>query len=152
MNIHDLPEKLIGRIFPEPNTGCWLWGGPVNAKGYGMHSYRRDGKWTVTTAHRAVYGMLRGIVPRNLVTDHLCRVRSCVNPDHIRVVTDRENVLFNSVGKAAQNHAKSCCPKCSREYTAESRMRGGKQSQHRRCRPCNAERTLEQYYAKKANA
>jgi hypothetical protein len=43
-------------------------------------------------AHRSVYVHLRGPIPPGMTIDHLCRNRSCVNPDHLEVVSLKENV------------------------------------------------------------
>src|SRR3990172_4211550 len=75
------------RYIPEPNTGCWLWAGNLDTPGYGqISSLGRK-----VLAHRLSYIFLRGPIPRGLQIDHLCRVRSCVNPDHMELVTSREN-------------------------------------------------------------
>ena len=74
---------------PEPNTGCWLWTRAATGRGYGAVRIRRQ--WT--QAHRASWTALRGPIPSGLVIDHLCRTPLCVNPEHMRVVTQRENTL-----------------------------------------------------------
>lgn len=70
---------------------CWLWLGARTKNGYG--NIKVDGK--VQYAHRVAYeekfGPLPAFTDRQL--DHLCRVRNCVNPDHLELVTHRENVL-----------------------------------------------------------
>jgi hypothetical protein len=93
-------ERAMGLISPEPNCGCWLWMGAVNRGGYGfMHAGYVDGKRIVRTAHRAIYQALKGPVPDEIDLDHLCRIRSCVNPDHLEPVTRSEN-LRRGVGAA----------------------------------------------------
>lgn len=69
--------------------GCWLWTGPMFWNGYGHISAATFG---TTLAHRAFYEAHRGpITERDL--DHLCRVRGCVNPDHLEPVTHSENII-----------------------------------------------------------
>lgn len=65
-------------------TTCWLWTGPKSPLGYGRSSS--------SGAHRRVYEYLIGRVPEDMDLDHLCRVRNCVRPDHLEVVTHAENV------------------------------------------------------------
>lgn len=98
--------RFDAKWVPEPNTGCWLWTGAVSEKGYGAFWGGLDGP---RTAHRWAWLLYRGLVPHGMVLDHLCRVRSCVNPDHLRVVTPTQNTLENSVSFSATNRAKTHC-------------------------------------------
>lgn len=67
---------------------CWHWlAGISAATGYG------NIWWLGRTqsAHRVAYTLLRGPIPPALTIDHLCRVRHCVNPAHLELVTQAEN-------------------------------------------------------------
>lgn len=69
------------------NTECWVWQWCINKDGYGA-------VWDGTTmigAHRHYYELHRGSIPPGMQIDHLCRIRACVNPDHLEVVTKVEN-------------------------------------------------------------
>lgn len=79
----------MDKVSPEPNTGCWLWLAGVNRSGYGHFSVKSVSK----LAHRAAYELFVGKIPRGLGLDHLCRVRSCVNPAHLEPVTQKENCV-----------------------------------------------------------
>lgn len=68
-------------------TPCWIWTGQLNDRGYGLATGGQS-----RLAHRALWIKLRGPVPRGLELDHLCRVRACVNPEHLEPVTHAENV------------------------------------------------------------
>ena len=68
---------------------CWFWTGFKNKAGYGLIYINRK----LTRAHRLSYEIYKGEIPKNLVLDHLCRVRHCVNPKHLEAVTSRENTL-----------------------------------------------------------
>lgn len=77
---------------------CWLWRGAIGANGYG--AFRGpDGK--TTTAHKFAYEALVGPVPSGLHLDHLCRIRSCVRPDHLEPVTPALNVRRAAVVRSA---------------------------------------------------
>lgn len=78
--------RMVGR-----SPDCWRWLGGVKANGYGMFAIKRDNRWTKANAHRYAYELFVGPIPDEWEVDHLCRVRSCVNPDHLEVVTLREN-------------------------------------------------------------
>lgn len=73
--------------FDGPN-GCWLWTASLNNFGYGNFSLH--GKPTL--AHRAAWEIYVAPIPAGLHIDHLCRVRHCVNPEHLEVVTRAENM------------------------------------------------------------
>jgi hypothetical protein len=86
-----LLEVLLSNCMPEPTTGCWLWLGCTNPKGYGDV---RHGK-VRGYAHRLMYEQLVGPIPEGLCLDHVrargCSTTSCVNPDHLEIVTREEN-------------------------------------------------------------
>lgn len=84
---------------------CWLWTGAINTGGYGSCRIgRRDLK-----AHRVAYTLLKGSIPSGLQLDHLCRVRNCVNPDHLEPVTSRVNI-HRGVSCIAEHAASTTCP------------------------------------------
>lgn len=68
------------------DTPCWLWAGTVKSHGYGQAG--RSAR-----AHRYVYEQLVGPIPDGMVLDHLCCRKTCVNPEHLEAVSQRENVL-----------------------------------------------------------
>lgn len=107
---------------------CWHWTGGKNSAGYGHNA---DG-----LIHRQVYEALVSPIPEGLVTDHLCRNPGCVNPDHLEMVTVRENALrgFGFAGKRKnQTH-------CKRGHSLEDAYR---YSGRRHCRTCVKERSKE---------
>jgi hypothetical protein len=65
---------------------CWLWTRAIQ-NGYGIFW---DGTRNVK-AHRYGYELWVGPIPSPLTLDHLCRVRHCVNPEHLEPVTMGEN-------------------------------------------------------------
>jgi len=122
-----LSPEIEELISPEPNTGCWLWLGSVTYKDYGKLMVNRKNR----PAHRLVYEQLVGPIPEGLTIDHLCRVRSCVNPDHMEPVTAAENVL-RGVGPTAENKRKTLC-KHGHPLTKSHR----RDSDWRYCRTCS---------------
>lgn len=96
----------MNRFFSRVNKtdSCWLWLGAKQSRGYGHFSL--DGKTTL--AHRYSWEQVNGPIPQGLVIDHLCRVRSCVNPEHLRIVTQSENSRVG-ISPPAINGRKSRC-------------------------------------------
>ncbi len=97
MNSHGLsalPEMYRKRIIVDEDTGCWVWTG-VHTRKYGR-AYYEGAFWL---AHRVVFTLLSGEIPKGLEIDHLCRNGSCVNPDHLEPVTHQENMR-----RAAKTH------------------------------------------------
>ncbi len=93
---------------------CWLWESGIDHEGYARMFV--DGK--TRRVHRLSYEALIGPIPPGLVIDHICRVRNCVNPAHLRAVTNRENILCGA-GLSAQNATKTHCAQ-GHEFTAEN--------------------------------
>lgn len=90
-------ENLVARIMAKVRvveSGCWIFTGCLTENGYG---HIRDGRKMVM-AHLALYEKLRKPVSDGLELDHVCRVRSCVNPDHVEEVTHQVNVQRGLAG------------------------------------------------------
>lgn len=85
----------------EANTGhtspCLLWDGSLNHAGYA-----RDFEGFV---HRRMWEDANGPIPPGMEVDHLCRVRRCVNPAHLELVTHHENVRRGSIARAREAQA-----------------------------------------------
>lgn len=76
---------------------CWYLAGRARSNGYGL--IQLDG--LKTSGHRFAYAAFVGDIPDGYEIDHLCRDRSCVNPDHLELVTRSENLRRrDSFGKA----------------------------------------------------
>lgn len=121
-------EKFVG---PEPTTGCHLWTGSLNQAGYGQ--YFANGR--VVLAHRHVMGLDRE--QAQLVVDHKCNVRSCVNPAHLQVVTRGQNIwlAFNRDKRPTKPRKPFC-------KSGRHRMEGENviDQNGRTCRACKYER------------
>lgn len=95
-----LKPRIEGRYEVDAN-GCWLWTGYIHHRGYApIIAYGR-----VTTAHRVSYEQHVGPIPEGRVLDHLCRVRHCVNPDHLEPVVVAENNRRGLLAKLTSQQA-----------------------------------------------
>ena len=104
-------DRFKDGFIPVTESGCWLWMKSCNQYGYGC--FRAYGR--CMAPHRFAYHYYVGSIPSGLVVDHICRVRCCVNPDHLRLTTNQENVL-SGTGVTAVNARKTHC-KNGHEFT-----------------------------------
>jgi hypothetical protein len=89
-------------------NGCCVWVGATDSGGYGK--FYLDKKYL--GAHRVAFEYFVGPIVSGMDIDHLCRMRLCVRPDHLRMVTRRENLLANgSLSSAKVNSDKIKCPR-----------------------------------------
>lgn len=68
-------------------SGCWIWQGSKISTGYG--NLRVNNKTIL--AHRYMYELVRGEIPKELELDHLCKTPLCINPAHLEPITHAEN-------------------------------------------------------------
>lgn len=124
------PPEVIERFWSkvEKTSDCWNWTA-AKSEGYGHFSYMK--KWY--QAHRVAYLLMRGELPKGLVADHLCRNRSCVNPNHIEFVTIWVNTLRGDTITGREALATHC--RYGHPYDAENTI--VRKDGHRACRICN---------------
>ena len=87
----DLPDKIRNNIVVTTD-GHWLWTGHRNNHGYGV-VYKPPGVDKRSYVHRWVITFDGRPIPDDMCVDHLCRVVRCCNPEHLEIVTPRENGL-----------------------------------------------------------
>lgn len=128
---HDtrLPESFRAKFAINPATQCWEWFA-ATGKGYGYYSWQRN----MRLAHRIAYQILVGPIPAGLECDHLCRVKHCVNPEHLELVPHSVNVLRGQ--SPAAKHARQTHCKQGHEFTEGNTYRN---KNKRQCRACGRE-------------
>ena len=107
---------------------CWHWRASLFRNGYGQFRHA-----TGRLAHRYAWEVFNGPILDGLNIDHLCRVRNCVNPNHMELVTRGENVL-RGVGPTAINARKT---HCSLGHALEGANLQPSKLPARSCRTCN---------------
>jgi DNA-binding transcriptional regulator YiaG len=140
-------QRLIRTIWqkaePQP-SGCILWTGYCLPNGYGASGFRGPGsKKYQVSVHLVVWTVARGPIPEGKQIDHTCHDpqvchatdeggcthRRCINIDHLRVATPRENTLAGGAPSAV-NARKT---KCSNGHWYLAKSTAG---MARKCRPC----------------
>lgn len=120
-----LTHRFIEKI---PEAGCWIWMGALNDSGYGMAStQRKDGSWKMKRAHVLAYEAVHGQVPKGLFVCHRCDVRCCINPSHLFVGTNTDNMVDASrkgrLPRGEKHHGCKLSVEAVREIRASSETR-----------------------------
>lgn len=102
--------RFEAKVSPEPNSGCWLWEGADDKRGYAIfwdgHRSSKAHKWRWEQDH--------GPTPTGMELDHrVCRIKLCVNPGHLVLCTHLENLSqpdgpigrFRIDGKCFRGHS-----------------------------------------------
>lgn len=123
-----LAERFALHTIPEPNSGCLLWDGNWDTKGYGQINV--DGKQRA--AHRVAWELENGPIPPGMHVLHKCDVPCCVNArDHLWLGTHQDNVA-DMARKMRGYKSKSGMPygvqKFGNRYVAAIRVNGKKKN------------------------
>lgn len=143
-----LQQRFLAKVRELP-SGCWEFIGSVVGRGYGSFNAGRDveGNKRSMPAHVVSYRIFVGEVPVDLVLDHLCRLRRCVNPWHLEPVTQKVNIhrgqLARGVGIAVTH-----CP-AGHAYDEANTYIGPFNKRY--CRACGRDAT-RRYLERKAAA
>jgi hypothetical protein len=86
-------ERFLAKVELEPNTGCWLWTGLLDRKGYGrfLVGSKTDGSHRMVSSHRVAYELYVGPIPAGMSCLHRCDTPGCVAPPHLFLGTTRDN-------------------------------------------------------------
>ena len=122
-------DDLLSRTIPVTESGCWIWEGRLSPDGYAQTELMNGNR----RVHRILYEVYRGPIPQGLTLDHLCRVRCCVNPGHLEIVSRGENTL-RGFAPPAVNARKTHC-RMGHEFTLENTSL--RKDGSRNCKVCN---------------
>jgi hypothetical protein len=92
-----IPERVALRAVTNVDVqpdGCWISRYSVASHGYSQIGWNKPGDRAdrhVVLGHRAAWVSVNGQVPLGMTIDHICKVRRCVNPDHLRLLPNYEN-------------------------------------------------------------
>jgi hypothetical protein len=81
-------DRFNTKWMPEPYSGCWLWIAAVDWQGYRVigDGYKTRG------AHRVAWLLFRGEIPEGMRVCHKCDTPLCVNPGHLFLGTQKDNM------------------------------------------------------------
>jgi HNH endonuclease len=113
-------RPVMERFFEmvEKTSTCWNWIGTKGVEGYGRFTLPRTFAKThplyanrsrFTLAHRFLFQEVNGRIADEMTLDHLCRNRACVNPQHLEVVSQKENLHRSPIAPAGINNRKTHC-------------------------------------------
>jgi hypothetical protein len=123
IKLSELPERIRSKIIAEPNSGCWIWIGCLDRKGYGSVNAGKKSKTAL--AHRFVFAFFNGPFEGSL--DHACDQKSCVNPTHLRIMSSGDNTRRHY---AKQTHCVNGHPLSGENLYRENQLR--------KCKACHA--------------
>ena len=139
-NIDDVvPKAFWDKV--NKTESCWIWTasvfrGPIQP-GYGKYNIKRK----THSAHKFLWEAIHGKVPIKMHLDHLCRVRNCVNPAHLEIVTHKENIL-RGLSPSAFHAKKTHCIN-GHAFTDENTYRYKNRRQCKACRKITDSDRLE---------
>lgn len=91
-----IEQRFWDKVSAPSVTGCREWTAARGDRGYGQ--FFRDGRRV--PAHRVAWELTNGPIPPGMVIDHLCANHGCVNPEHLRVVTQGQNLQHLTVSRS----------------------------------------------------
>lgn len=131
---------IILRLFDKVKItkDCWIWTGCKKKTGYGKIGDRGKTK----LVHRVSYEYFNGPISYGLVIDHLCKTPSCVRPDHLELVSQKENVRRGKgkrkIGKKGEAWCSSCKEFLSTNLFTLNKSRWNGFEKY--CTPCRKEK------------
>lgn len=124
-DLNKTKTKFFKRI--NKSDSCWFWVGAIDtspSNHYGLFSIKEGCR---VRAHRFSYLIHKGNIPDGQVVRHTCDVQHCVNPDHLILGSQRENVLdAKERGRlltGSSNSSKKKNNKLTKELVLEIRLR-----------------------------
>lgn len=84
-------QRLLSKVMVARDSGCWISLYSIGSHGYSQIGWTEDGKTHMRLGHRLSYEHHHGSIPEGMTVEHRCRVRRCINPDHLTILTNLDN-------------------------------------------------------------
>lgn len=146
-NRQQLLDKFEANVFPVTESGCWIWMACAPGFGHGHITIHGNG---FERAHRVAWRLFRNPeIPAGKFVLHHCDIPQCVNPDHLYLGTQADNVRDRGARNRTYNGRRGLTHcKQGHEFTKENtRIR---QNGRRECRACHREQERERQGAARA--
>lgn len=124
---------------PEPNTGCYLWPLGTTTDGYGVFQLRGRKMY----AHRWSYLVAFGHLPEGVLVLHKCDTPACVNPDHLFLGSQKDNMDDASNKGRIRNRQMSQTHCIHGHPLSGNNLYVYGKTGHRGCKTCRRERTYK---------
>lgn len=140
---------LVGKFKINKTTKCWEYKKVPKTNPYGTVTIRIDGKQLCLRAARVSYETFVGKIPKGLFVLHKCDNPPCINPNHLFLGTNRDNMGdMKNKGRSRCQKLKKCIH--GHRYTEQNTIREKQPNgnDRRRCRICYNKRVKEIRLAK----
>lgn len=113
-------QRFWSKVHRQGPQGCWLWMGKPAGDGYGRIQITRNGVGRSHRAHRIAYLLTHGHLDRNKLVCHTCDDPMCVNPGHLFLGTEKDNMRDkmrkgrHRAGVGVKNGNARLCPRSVR--------------------------------------
>ena len=136
-------NRFWSKVDTKGSNECWEWQAAKHRQGYGIFKF--DNK--IQLAHRISWLLANTEIPQGMVVMHKCDNPSCVNPDHLCLGTQKDNIRDMRTKGRGNNQKKTHCPQ-GHEYSVSNTRYNKRYA--RVCKICSVAKTIKCRAKKKA--